>query len=95
MARRSTLNVAAASSLAVMATLAAAPAAGAQSSCLKCVPDPGNGSGTAFIKIADQGFPGATEGVFHKDVISPAPAFIKIADLGFPGNTADAFAKVE
>ena len=93
MARRKGLTGAGAASLAVMATLAGAPAAGAQEVCVICPePDPGGGSGTAFAKVADLGFPGATVGVFHK-VEGVRPAFYKLAEMGFPGGSESVFGK--
>lgn len=91
MAGRKGLTGAGAASLAVMATLATAPAAGAQEVCITC-PEPNPGGGSAFLKIAELGFPGATIGVFNKHAPVP-PAFYKITELGFPGGTEDAFLK--
>ena len=92
MAGRKGLSGAGAASLAVMATLAGAPAAGAQEVCITCPePGPGGGKGTAFLKIAELGFPGATIGVFDK--ADTPPAFHKIGELGFPGGTEDVFLK--
>lgn len=89
--RRKALSGVGAASLAVMATLAGAPAAGAQEVCITCPTDPGGGS-TAFHKITELGMPGATEGVFLKQA-SVAPAFYKLGDLGFPGASEDVFGK--
>ena len=93
MARRKAISGAGAASLAVMATLAGAPAASAQEVCVICPePNPGGGQGSAFVKIAQLGFPGATEGVFSKTSPAP-PAFIKLAEMGFPGRTESVFGK--
>ena len=92
MARRKAVSGAGAASLAVMATLAGAPAAGAQDVCVICPdPGPGGGSETAFNKLAALGMPGATEGVFHKGALPPA--FLKLAEMGFPGGTESVFDK--
>ena len=91
MAGRKGVTGAGAASLAVMATLAMTPAAGAQEVCVTC-PEPNPGGNNAFLKIAELGFPGATIGAFHKIDARP-PAFYKIAELGFPGGTEDAFLK--
>ena len=90
MANRKALSGAGAASLAVMATLAGAPAAGAQEVCITC-PEPTPGS-SAFLKITQLGTPGATEGVFYKFTPAP-PAFYKLAELGFPGGSEDPFSK--
>ena len=75
MAKRRTLTGAGAASIAVMATLAGAPAASAQE-CVGCEPQqPG---ATAFLKLAEQGFPGQTAGVFFKDNWAPPGRFEKI-----------------
>ena len=93
MARRKAITGAGAASLAVMATLAGAPAAGAQEVCVICPePNPGGGSGNAFIKIGELGTPGATQGVFFK-IEGVQPAFIKLAELGFPGGSGNVFQK--
>ena len=90
MAGRKGLTGAGAASLAVMATLAGAPAAAAQEVCVIC-PEP-NPGGNAFVKVAGLGFPGATIGAFNKqDVVQPA--FYKVSGMGFPGGTEDAFNK--
>ena len=92
MARRKALTGAGAASLAVMATLAGAPAAGAQEVCVICPEPPGGGGGSAFLKLVELGTPGATEGVFFK--FSPLPpAFIKLGELGFPGGSENVFGK--
>ena len=94
MARRKALSGAGAASLAVMATLAGAPAAGAQEVCVICpeLPPGGGGGETAFDKATALGFPGATEGVFLK--FAPIqPAFFKLGELGFPGGSENVFHK--
>jgi hypothetical protein len=91
MAGRKGLTGAGAASLAVMATLAGAPAAGAQAVCLKC-PEPNPDGGSAFLKITQLGTPGATFGVFYKEAPVP-PAFYKIGELIYPGGTEDVFLK--
>ena len=93
MARRKALTGAGAASLAVMATLAGAPAASAQDVCVICPePNPGGGSETAFLKIAQLGMPGATFGVFSKSAPVP-PAFYKLGEMLFPGGSESAFGK--
>lgn len=94
MARRKALSGAGAASLAVMATLAGAPAAGAQEVCVICpeLPPGGGGGETAFDKATALGFPGATVGVFFKFAPVP-PAFYKVAELGFPGGSESVFGK--
>ena len=90
MARRKAVTGAGAASLAVMATLAGAPAAGAQDSCVIC-PEPNPGS-NAFQKITTLGTPGATQGVFFK-IEGLQPAFWKVQELGFPGGSGNVFNK--
>ena len=91
MAKRKALTGAGAASIAVMATLAGAPSAGAQDVCVIC-PEPQPGS-SAFSKLAEMKFPGATEGVFFKQAGGPPPAFYKLAELGFPGRSGNVFGK--
>ena len=99
MGKRKGIGGASAASIAVLATLAGAPAAEAQIVII-CDPtcpeieQPGNRGEAAFLKIASLGFPGTTLGVFHKEGTLP-PAFSKISELQFPGGTEDAFLKIK
>ena len=91
MARRKAITGAGAASLAVMATLAGAPAAGAQDVCVIC-PEPNPGGSSAFLKITELGTPGATQGVFLK-IEGLQPAFWKVQELNFPGGSGNVFNK--
>ena len=92
--RRAALKGAGAASIAALATLAGAPSASSQEVCVICPqPQPGGGSATAFQKMLDHKFPGATEGVFLKIEGAPPPAFYKLAENKFPGATEGVFHK--
>ncbi len=85
----------AAISVLAAASLAGAPTAAADDVCLECEPQFNvPGLNTAFVKLAENEFPGATGGVFECCIIKIAPtALEKLTELQFPGNTESLFIK--
>jgi hypothetical protein len=94
--RKRLLGPAAISILAAASVVGVQPAVADDVCLLDCVVEPPSynapGLDTAFFKLAEKQFPGATAGAFLQKV-DTQNAFVKLAQKGFPGNTAAVFLK--